>query len=719
MNGRSRFVGLAGIVAILSGAILSGSAASLRAASLWANERPKYPPTRIEDVVETLHGVAVHDPYRWLEDETSQEVRRWTDAQNALTRAYLDEPAGLRERLKARLSKLYSVHVASGVSIHRRSYFYTKREGDKNQPLLYMKRGGFDEEARVVIDPNAFSEDGTVALDWWYPSPDGALVLYGRSAGGSELSTLYLRDVRSATDTALSIPHTRACSIAWDRDGQGFLYTRYPAPGSVAKGDENYYRHVYHHRFGTHWIDDPKIAGDEYAKETYLWVANSSDLRFQFLYASLDWTKNDLFVRKAGDEKFQPVAVGLDGSLVGDVLGNQLFLHTDYQAPRGRILVTDVNNPSQGNWRELVSQQKGKIESVSIIGKKLIVSMLEDARSRLMVYAPDGKPEQDIELPTLGRVSGVSGRYNRSEMFFEFESFAYPTVLYRYDLRKRTLEAADSMELDLDPAAYETRQLWFKSRDGTRVPMFVVHKKGVERNGDNPTILYGYGGFGVSTLPRFDRRLFPWLDAGGVYASANLRGGGAFGKEWHLAGRLGKKQNVFDDMIAAGEALIAERYTSSERLGMWGGSNGGLLIGAMITQRPDLFAAGVCAVPLLDMIRYHKFSIARLWIPEYGSADDAEQFKWLYAYSPYHNVKAEVKYPAVLLTAGVSDSRVDPMHARKMAARLQKASASENPILLWVESKTGHGAGRPLDKSIDAATDQLVFFMRRLGMSGE
>ncbi len=682
----------------------------------WA-DKPPYPPTRTVDVVDDYHGVKVADPYRWLEKGDDPEVQAWTARQNALTRRYLDQFPELRKQLKQELIAIYSATTWSSPARYGRRYFYTKHEGTQNHAVLYMAEDRPDAEPQAVINPNTFSADGTVALDWSYPSPDGSLIAYGKSASGSERSTLYLRDVTSGEDAALVIPNTRACSICWDPDGNGFLYTRYPEPGSVPKGDENYYRHVYYHKFGTDWREDPKVFGEGQPKEQWHDVYPSSDYQWQFLSASLDWTKNDLYFRKAGDAKFRPVAVGLDAQTSADVYEGKLYLLTNLDAPRFRVMVAPVQQPDPSHWKELIGQQKGVIQSMTIAGGRIVLNILENAYSRLSIYDLDGKLIKHVDLPTLGSVGGVHGRPDSDELFFRFQSFAYPPVVFRYDLGTHEMQPLFKTTVQADLSQYETKQVWFHSKDGTSVPMFIIYKKGLKLDGHNPTILYGYGGFDISLTPYFVRHVLPWLKRGGVYAVANIRGGGEFGKRWHEAGRRDKKQNVFDDFIAAAEKLIADGYTRPEELGIWGGSNGGLLVGAVLTQRPDLFGAVVCQVPLLDMLRYPRFKIARLWIPEYGDPNDPEQFKWLYAYSPYHHVKDGVKYPAVLLTTAESDTRVDPMHARKMAARLQAATASDKPILLWVETKAGHGAGKPLSKRLDSLTDILVFFMWQLGVS--
>ncbi|MBU0618340.1 MAG: prolyl oligopeptidase family serine peptidase [Planctomycetes bacterium] len=682
-------------------------------------QRPDYPPTRVAVVTDVVHGVTIEDPYRWLESSDDPEVRCWTEQQNALTRRYLDQFQNTRQTLSKRLTKLYSAATVSSPRVFGERYFFTKREGEQNHSIVYVKEGGIDAEPRAVLNPNQFSQDGTTALDWWFPSPDGALIAYGKSCGGDEKSTLLVRDVTTGEDRSLAIPYTRSNSVAWDADGRGFYYLRFPEPGFVPAGDENYYRHVYYHKLDTDWREDPKVFGQGRPKEEWPRIRPSSDYRYLLLTIGRGWSEQDLYIRRADEEEFRPVAVGLRVLLMGDVLDDKLYLLTNHEAPRYRVVVTDPANPGPETWKDVIPEQKGVIESMKIVGGKLIVSVMENAYSRLCVYEIDGKMSTEIELPTLGSVSDIRGRHDVGELFFQFESFTHPPTVFRYDLGTHQMIVVDRMEVDLDLSQYETKQVWFNSKDGTRVPMFVIHKQGLELNGNSPTVLCGYGGFNNNVTPSFLQHPLPFLDAGGVYALANLRGGGEFGEEWHQAGQLENKQNVFDDMIAACEKLIADKYTRPERLALRGGSNGGLLVGAMITQRPDLFRAAYCAVPLLDMVRYHRFSIARLWIPEYGSAEDPEQFKYLHAYSPYHHVRPGVKYPAVLFTTAESDSRVDPMHARKMTALMQVAGSSDNPILLWVEQKAGHGKGKPLRQQIAERVDSWVFFMWQLGMLNE
>ncbi|EQB63035.1 MAG: Prolyl oligopeptidase [candidate division Zixibacteria bacterium RBG-1] len=690
--------------------------ASLIPALIQAQSVYKYPASKAEVVYDTLHGVVISDQYRWLEKQEDSAVEDWVAKETQFTRSILDTLPH-RDEIYSQLKKLYDLTTISSPSIYGEKYFFFKREAGQNHSVVYVREGNHTAPARVVLDPNTFSTDGTVALDWMHPSPEGELIAYGKSEGGSEISTLYLRDVTTGKDLDLKISYTRAASVAWLRDLSGFYYTHYPKPGAVPEGDEKYFRKVYFHKMGDNPENDQLIFGEGRPKEEWCDIELSSDHRYLMLSASLDWTKNDLWIRGVNQTgSFIPIAEKLDGSFGGDVFGNTLYLLTNYQAPRYKIMTTPVNNPKMDNWEELVPEQKGVIRGFRIVGGKLVLLMSEDVASKIYIYSLDGKKEKEIPLPTLGSVGGIDGKQDGDELFFSFTSYFYPPTVYRYDMKTGKLEETDKMQLDFDLSAYEVKQMFYNSKDGTKIPMFIVNKKGLKLDGNNPTLLYGYGGFDISLTPSFIRGIYVWLDRGGVYAVANIRGGGEYGRTWHEAGRLERKQNVYDDFIAAGEWLIANKYTNNQKLAIQGGSNGGLLMGAMLTQRPDLFKAVVCQVPLLDMLRYEKFKIARLWIPEYGSASDPAQFKWLYAYSPYQKVKEGTKYPATMITTGVQDSRVDPMHAFKMTALLQKANSGPNPILLRVEPKAGHGAGKPVSKILNEQTDIWAFLLWQLGV---
>jgi prolyl oligopeptidase len=681
----------------------------------------EYPAARTMDVVEPYRysdTMDVPDPYRWLEDGADAEVQAWVRAQNALTRQTLDRFEETRVALRRELDALFAEHIASVPVLRGGRRFFTRRVGLQDQPVLYVQDGD-EAEPRVVIDPNALSDDGTVALDWWFPSPDGQLVAYGTSAGGTENSTLYVRDTDTNTNLPVEIPRTRHATVAWEPDGAGFFYTRYPTPGDVPAGDEQYYRRVFYHRLAEDapsGVSDRLVWGGDRPKEEWVNITTAGDAQVQFLATSLDWTRNDLYVRRAGADAFRPVAVGLDATFEGHVVGDRVLLRTDYEAPRYRVVAAPLDAPTPENWAEVIPQQQGILDALTVVDGKLVVRVMENAYARLLIYAPDGTLIKEVELPTLGTVDEIEGQPGQRDLYFRFESFVVPPAVYHYDMREHTLRVQEQLAVGARLDELETRQVWFNSKDGTRVPMFVTHRKGLELDGSHPTVLWGYGGFNISMTPTFYRAAIPWLERGGIWAVANIRGGGEFGKAWHMAGRLEQKQNTFDDFSAAAEKLIADGYTSSAHLGARGGSNGGLLVGAMIVQRPELFAAICCEVPLLDMLRYHHFEVARLWIPEYGCAEDPEQFQFLYAYSPYHHVEDGTAYPAVMLRTAEGDSRVDPMHARKMAARLQAATASDAPILLWSELKSGHGAGQPLSMYIERQVDIWTFFMWQLGM---
>jgi prolyl oligopeptidase len=682
-------------------------------------ERPAAgpPATRRQEVVDTIHGVAVADPYRWLEESDNAEVQSWLGAQNAWTRQALDARPG-REALRRRLADLLAIG-SLGEPIGRGGrYFHTRRDGaDQNQPILYV-RDGVAGEDRALLDPNRLSADGTTTIDWWYPSEDGRLVAYGLSQGGDEKSTLRILEVGTGKILPDAIPHTRYASVGWLPDGSGFYYTRYPAPGSVPAGQENYNRHVFLHRLGADPARDPKIFGEGRRPEDMISVALDPAGRFLLVTVFEGWARSDLYVKDLRDpgSRFVPIAEKTDAIFQGEVVGETLYLLTNWEAPRYRLFAVDLKDPRREAWRLLIPESDVVLNQVAVAGDRLVAHVLKDAASRVVLHALDGRKVGDIELPALGTVWGLSARHDAPEAFIGFSSFTVPPTVYRIDTAKGAMTRWRGVQTDVDLSGFEVRQVFFPSKDGTRIPMFLVHRKGLKPSGDTPAYLYGYGGFNVNETPEFAREMVLWIERGGIYALAVLRGGGEYGEAWHRAGMRDKKQNVFDDFTAAARWLIDNKYTRADRLVIGGGSNGGLLVGAALTQRPDLFRAVVCEVPLLDMVRYHRYQIARLWIPEYGSSETPEEFRWLHAYSPYHHVKDGVRYPAVLLRTAEGDSRVDPMHARKMAARLQAATSSGLPVLLRTEVKAGHGAGKPLSKRIDEAVDQWAFVFWQLGL---
>ncbi len=678
------------------------------------------PKAKVAPVEDTVQGHKIVDPYRYLENANDPDTKQYVEQELSYTRSILDPLPG-RDKINARLSQLLVIGTVGTPQVGGRYYFHTRREGTQNQPVLLV-RDSLEGEDRVLVDVNKLSSDGTVALDWWYTAEDGKYVAYGTSNSGSEESTLRL--VESATGKVLpdAIERTRFASVAWLKDSSAFYYTRHPKKGDVPAGEEVYHVKVFFHRIGSDPAKDPLIFDERENPQDIPNVTISEDDRWLLINVEHGWTKTEMYLQNL-QAKTPPVKIttGKDFLYGGDFYQGKLYITTNEDAPHYRVFVTDATKAARENWKEIIPATDAILQNASVTGGKLLTQYEHNATSELQLFTLEGKRVGDISLPAIGDVFSASGRYDRNEIFFGFQSFTAPPSIYRVDLddRKSTMWAKVDAA-SIDPASYDVQQVWYNSKDGTKVPMFVVSKKGIEKSGKNPTLLTGYGGFNISLKPAFNRSMYLWMEHGGIYAVANLRGGSEFGEDWHRAGMLEKKQNVFDDFIAAGEYLIAQKYTDKDHLAIQGGSNGGLLMGAMITQRPDLFRAVVCAVPLLDMLRYQNFQIAKLWIPEYGSAEDAKQFDTLYAYSPYHHVKKGQEYPAILFLTGDTDTRVDPMHAKKMAALMQaeakNGDSKERPILLRIETKAGHGQGKPVTKQIEEATDMYSFLFWQLGV---
>jgi prolyl oligopeptidase len=684
------------------------------------------PKAKIAPVTDTVQGHTIVDPYRYLEDSSNPDTKLFVEQELAYTRSILDPLRG-RDKINARLSQLLSIGTVDPPHFGGPYYFYTRRDAGQNQPILYV-REGLNGHDRVLIDPNQLAADGTTALDWWYPSKDGKYVAYGTSPGGSEISTL--RIIETATGKLLpdSIERTRAASVAWMPDDSGFYYTRYPKKGEVPEGQEVYYRHVFYHPLGgdapsKDATQDPLIFGQGRDPEWWPNVVLSDDGRWLLIVEEHGWTRTDMFLQDLKSKgPLVEITTGKNFLYSADFFQGKLYITTNEDASRGRVFVADATDPKRENWKELIPQTDAVLHGASVTGGKLFLQYEHNVTSELELFSLDGKKLAEIPMPVLGSVDSASGRYDRNEIFYQFQSFTVPPSIYRYDVTNGATSLWAKVDApSIDPSLFDVRQEWFSSKDGTKVPMFIVSKKGITKNGKNPTLLTAYGGFNVSLTPTFSRSSYLWLEHGGVYAVANLRGGSEFGEDWHRAGMLDKKQNVFDDFIAAAQYLIAQNYTDRDHLAISGGSNGGLLMGAMITQRPDLFRAVVCQVPLLDMLRYQNFQIAKLWIPEYGSADDPAQFKWLYAYSPYHHVQPGVEYPAILFMTADTDTRVDPMHAKKMTALMQaearNGASKDRPILLRIDTKAGHGQGKPVAKQVDDYTDVYSFLFWQLGVT--
>jgi prolyl oligopeptidase len=673
-----------------------------------------YPPARADGPVEILHGVAVPDPYRWLEDPDSPDTRAWVDAQNALTRATLDGPA--RDALVRELTALFDYPRTSAVVRRGGWYFVTHNPGSLNQPQLLVRDAAG--QSKVLLDPNGLSADGTTALTAVSPSPDGTLVAYALSEHGSDRQVIRVRDTRTGADRDDELRHVKFASIAWPPDASGFYYLRFPDAGSVPPEDAQYFGRIYFHRLGDPQGADRLVFETPDQKEVVPMVHVTADGRWAVMVAqrgASDDSEIHLADRAAGGA-LRPLFTGFDAAydFIEGAAG-RLFFRTTKEAPRGRIVSVDPDDPASG-LRDVVVESADRLSSAVMARGALVATYLRNASDRLLLFGLDGSLEGEIPLPGLGSIVAIDAAPDDDEVRFVFTSFTQPPTGYTFRLKAEATEVfmqSRSFRLQAEED-YATTQVWYPSKDGTRVSMFLVHRQGLARDGNRPVLLSGYGGFNISRTPAFDPGNFPFLDRGGIFALANLRGGGEYGEAWHRAGMLAQKQNVFDDFIAAAEFLIAGGYTAPGRVAIEGGSNGGLLVGAVMTQRPELFGAVVCRVPVADMLRYHLFTVGRFWIPEYGSADDPSQFPFLLRYSPYHNVRPGVRYPPTLVMTADTDDRVDPGMAKKFAARLQAAGGG-GPILIRVETKAGHGAGKPLAKVIEEEADILAFLALQHG----
>ena len=680
-----------------------------------------YPFARKSDLVEKIHGVSVADPYRWLEDPDDPETIAWVDAKNELTRTTLDRP--IRKRLVERLTALLD-YPRSGPMLQRGGrYFVTHNTGLQDQPVLYVaeQRNG---PWRVLLDPNPLSADGTVALTAYFPAEDGSLLAYALSSHGSDRQDILIRDVASGADREQRIRWAKFVTLAWLPDGSGFYYTRFPEPGTVPEEDENYFCSVWFHALGQPQRADTKIFDAPDQRETVFEVALSDDGRWLIITAQQGASdRSEIFVvdRTSASQAPRLLFRGFKWAWhFVDAANGRLYFRTNESAPRGRIVSVDPAAPEA--VLEIVAEDANKLEFAVLAGGLLVLAYLRNASATLRCYGLDGTPAGEIGMPGLGSLVGLDGEPGDPELLVGYTSFTQAPSNYVCELPKTklvrvpdpvvtTVKARASVP---DASTYETRQVWYPSRDGTQVSMFLVHRRDVPKDGERPVLMTGYGGFNISLTPAFDPSNFAFLETGGIYAVTNLRGGGEYGEAWHEAGMLDRKQNVFDDFIGAADWLAASGYTRAGRIAIEGGSNGGLLTGAVMLQRPDLFGAIVCRVPVADMLRYHLFTIGRFWIPEYGSADDPKQFQWLYRYSPYHNVKDDVRYPPILITTADTDDRVSPGMAKKFAARLQAAAGNQSPVLIRIETKAGHGAGMPVTKVIEGDADIFTFVIEAL-----
>ncbi|RMH38996.1 MAG: S9 family peptidase [Deltaproteobacteria bacterium] len=681
-------------------------------------DRP--PATRRELRVDRIHGVEVADPYRWLEDATRPEVRRWIDRQDAFARRYLaslPDRDALRDRLDARLR-----YDAVSPPLRRGGrLFYTRRHKHRDKAVVYWRPAGSAVDGeRVLFDPNAWSDDGRTSLGVWVPSPDGRLVAYARRENAADEATLFVRDVATGRDRPDVIPGARYAQPAWLPDGSGFYYTWVPpADAGIDPSERPGHAEIRFHEVGGDPSRDRIVVPASGDPQRFVGASVSRDGQLLVVTVMHGWRSTDVYVQDlAAGGPLVPLVEGRDANYWVHAYRGRLYILTDEDAPRYRVLCAEAARLARDAWREIVPESDATIESMQVIGGRLVVCRLRNAASALQIWSVDGTQMHEVELPGLGTVEAVTGDEEDDDAYFTYSSFVDPPRVMRASVRTGATQVWARVDFPADTSDYTVDQVWYPSADGTRVSMFVIRRRDLARTGDNPTVLYGYGGFNVSLSPVFSPSLIAWLERGGVYAIPNLRGGGEYGEAWHRAGMLDRKQTVFDDFIAAAEHLIREGYTRPERLAIRGGSNGGLLVGAAMTQRPELFRAVVCAVPLLDMVRYHRFGSGRTWIPEYGDPDDPDAFRWLVAYSPYHHVRDGVAYPALLMLSADSDDRVDPMHARKFVAAVQRATSSRRPVLLRIERHAGHGGADRLRQDIEQLADTYAFLCAELAVRG-
>lgn len=699
--------------------VLSAVAVSLLSSVAFA-DGVDYPESKTVDVVDTIHGQKIADPYRWLEDDNAADTKAWVEAQNEVTFGYL-EAIPERAAIESRLTELWNYERFGAPSKKGGRYFYSRNDGLQNQSVIYTVKS-LSDEPKVLLDPNKLSTDGTFALSGASVSDDGKYYAYGVSDGGSDWQTYRVRDIESGKDLSDKIEWIKFSGVSWTKDGKGFFYSRYDEPksGEMLSGS-NYYQKLYYHTLGTPQSEDELVYERPDQKDWGFGGYVTEDGKYLIISV---WQgterKNRIYYKDLRKENADVVKMLDDYDAEYDFLGNDgsmFYFRTDLSAPKGRIIAIDAKNPARANWKEVVPEVAETLQGANILNNWFVLSYLKDARTQVKIHDKAGKFVREVELPGIGSASGFGGKSTDTETFYSFNSFAVPTTVYHYDVVSGKSKVFKAPQVNFNPDEFVTNQIFYTSKDGTRVPMFITHKKGLKLDGTNPTYLYGYGGFNISLSPRFSLSNIAWLEMGGVYAQANLRGGGEYGKAWHDAGRLLNKQNVFDDFIAAAEWLISNKYTQKEKLAIGGGSNGGLLVGACITQRPDLYGAALPAVGVLDMLRFQLFTIGHAWTSDYGKIEDRKIFDVLRSYSPYHNVKKGTCYPPTMITTGDHDDRVVPAHSFKFAAALQAAQSCDNPTLIRIETRAGHGAGKPTSIIIKEVADKWAFLVKSLDMS--
>ena len=676
-----------------------------------------YPISKQTEDTENLFGIEVKDSYRWLENTDSEDTKNWVTAQNEVTFGYLSQ-LEIREKLKERITQLWN-YEKFGVPFKKGNrYFYFKNDGLQNQSVLYTLKS-LEDEPTVLLDPNKLSEDGTVALSGLAISDDGNLMAYGLSTGGSDWIEYKVRNIETSEDLADHLKWIKFSGASWTKDNQGFFYSRYDEPNEkTLLEDVNYYQKLYYHHLGTEQAEDILVYHRPDEKEWGFSGRVTENGRYLIIsvWRGTD-PKNLVFykdLQNTDAEVIELISEFEASYSFIDCDNNTFWFRTDLDAPKGKVIAIDLDNPDKNNWQTIIPEAEETLEGVGILNNQFVTDYLKDAQSQIKIFSLDGTFIRKVELPGIGSVSGFNGKRYDTETFYRFASFTTPATIYRYDTETGESTVFRQPTVDFNPDDYIIKQIFYSSKDGTNIPMFITHKKGLQLNGKNPTYLYAYGGFNISLTPNFSIANLVWMELGGVYAIANLRGGGEYGEAWHQAGMKANKQNVFDDFIAAAQWLIENNYTSSEKLAIAGGSNGGLLVGACMTQRPELFAAALPAVGVMDMLRFHKFTIGWAWCSEYGSPDNEADFKTLYAYSPLHNLTSGTKYPATLITTAERDDRVVPAHSFKFAAALQKAHKGDNPVLIRIETKAGHGAGKPTAKIIEEIADKWAFLIDNL-----
>jgi prolyl oligopeptidase len=677
-----------------------------------------YPPARKSDQIDDYHGTKVADPYRWLEDLDSEETRNWVEAENKLSFGFLASvPA--RNTIKERLTKLWNYEKYGIPFKEGNRYFYTRNSGLQNQAVLYTVTG-LDAQPQMVLDPNTLSADGTVAVTGMQVSPDGKLLAYSLSASGSDWQEWKVRDVETTKDLSDHLKWVKFSGVSWSRDGKGFFYSRYDEPKADMLKGTNYFQKVYYHQLGADQKQDVLVYEQPDQKDwlfsgyvtedgNYLVITvfKGTDVKSRIYYKDLK-SKDSNVVKLLDDFDAAYTFIGNEGS--------RFWFQTDLQASRGKLIEIDTARPDRGNWKIVVPEGKETLLATTVVNHKFVLNYLKDAYTQVKIHDTNGKLLSEVTFPEIGSAEGFGGKPGDKETFYSFTGFTTPATIYRYDMTTGKSTIFRQPKVDFNPGSYETKQIFYNSKDGTKVPMFITYKKGLKLDASNPTYLYGYGGFGISLPPAFSVGVLVWMEMGGVYAQPNLRGGGEYGEDWHQAGMKLRKQNVFDDFIGAAQYLIDNKYTSTPKLAIGGGSNGGLLVGAAMTQRPDLFGAALPAVGVMDMLRFQKFTIGWAWVSDYGSSDDPEEFKALYAYSPLHNIKPGTSYPPTMVITADHDDRVWPGHSFKFAAALQAAQGGSAPILIRIETKAGHGAGKPTSKIIEETADRWAFLVKTLNM---